>query len=212
MTVNVLYSFRRCPYAIRARLAIKFSGTRVELREVVLRDKPPSMVQASAKATVPVLLCGDGKVIDESLDIMLWALRRHDPGDWLAALPAGARTTELIAACDGPFKQALDRYKYADRHPQHCAAFYRAEAEPFLGKLEQRLQLSRYLCGQLPGYDDIAIFPFIRQFAAVDRAWFDEARYPATRHWLNQLLATPLFAEVMQKYPPWREGARGVPF
>jgi glutathione S-transferase len=212
MTDNVLYSFRRCPYAIRARLAIKSSGTRVELREVVLRDKPPSMLQASAKATVPVLLCGDGTVIDESLDIMLWALRQHDPGGWLAAIPAGACTTELIAACDGPFKQALDRYKYADRHPQHAAAFYRAEAEPFVARLEQRLHLSRYLCGQRPGYDDMAILPFIRQFAAIDRAWFDQACYRATRRWLDQLLATPLFAGVMQKYPPWKEGTRGVPF
>ena len=211
MPDHILYSFRRCPYAIRARLAIRSSGTRVELREVVLRDKPPSMLQASAKGTVPVLLRGDGEVIDESLDIMHWALRRHDPEGWLEVMPSGDDNSALIAACDGPFKQALDRYKYADRQPLQ-GDVYRREAEPFIGTLEQRLQKHRYLGGPRPGFADMAILPFVRQFAAVDKNWFNSAGYAATRNWLDQLLATPLLAGVMQKYPPWKEGTQGEPF
>ncbi len=216
MTNPVLYSFRRCPYAIRARLAIRYSGTRVELREVALRNKPPSLLRASAKATVPVLLQNNGKVIDESLDIMLWALGQHDPADWLRAESAGhnARNNarNLIATCDGPFKQALDRYKYADRHPQHPATWYRAQAESYVRRLEWQLQQNQYLFGSKPGYADMAILPFIRQFAMVDRDWFDSSAYTATGRWLDQLLATPLFAAVMQKYSPWEEGTIGVAF
>jgi glutathione S-transferase len=213
MTKPVLYSFRRCPYAIRARLAIKYSDIRVELREVVLRDKPPALLRASAKATVPVLITGDKQIIDESLDIMLWALRQHDPAGWLEReASAHSAMLNLISACDGPFKQALDRYKYADRQAQHPAAWHRAQAEFFLQMLEQRLDRSRYLFGTRPGCADMAVLPFVRQFALVDRDWFDSSAYTATRHWLDQLLATPLFAAVMQKYPPWQEGIKGVLF
>lgn len=210
---TILYSFRRCPYAIRARLAIKYTGIKVELREVVLRDKPPSLLQASAKATVPVLVVADGLVIDESLDIMLWALQQHDPAAWLQGEEdTGNAMLDTIAACDGPFKQALDRYKYADRHPRHPVAWHRARAEFFLTELEQRLSQSQYLFGSRPGFVDMAVMPFVRQFAMVDRSWFDSSAYTATRRWLDQLLAAPLFSAVMQKHPPWQEGAKGVLF
>ncbi len=213
MTNPILYSFRRCPFAIRARLAIKYSAIRVELREVVLRDKPPALLQASAKATVPVLLLSDNQVVDESLDIMLWALRQHDPADWLMSEDgADDAMQDLISACDGPFKQALDRYKYADRHPQHPIAWHRARAEFFLQMLEQRLKQSRYLLAARPTYADMAVLPFVRQFALVDRDWFNTSAYPATRCWLDRLLATPLFTAVMPKYPAWKEGSKGVLF
>ncbi len=211
MTLPVLYSFRRCPYAIRARLAIKASAVRVELREVVLRDKPEAMVRVSAKATVPVLVLPDGQVIDESFDIMQWALAQNDPGNWLpGSCQAKAEMTQLVARCDGPFKQALDRYKYADRYPQQTAADYRKQAQPFLLELEQRLQKSAFLLAEQTTCVDMAILPFIRQFAHVDKTWFDDSRYDGVKRWLEELLQSPLFASVMLKYTPWQETTAGT--
>lgn len=206
----LLYSFRRCPYAIRARLAIHYAQCRVVLREVLLRSKPPELVRASAKGTVPVLLLPDRRVIDESLDIMRWALDQHDPDHWLRQDPA--QTEALIATNDGPFKQALDRYKYADRFPQRAPADYRADCEVFLCALEHRLARRAFLVSDTLSLADAAILPFIRQFAGVDPHWFAQAPYPQLRRWLNEFLGAPLFTQVMDKYPVWQAGHQPIFF
>ncbi|MCE9633342.1 MAG: glutathione S-transferase [Methylophilales bacterium] len=193
MSKPALYSYRRCPYAMRARIALRYAGIEVEIREISLREKPPEMLAASPKGTVPVLILGD-KVLDESLDIMRWALTQNDPDDWLSQDDA-----ELIAENDGSFKGALDRYKYAVRFPGHPPESYRAEGQVFLAKLEQRLERHAYLSSDTPCMADIAIFPFIRQFAGVDSAWFETAPYPCLRAWLNGLVGGKLFLSVMEK-------------
>jgi len=195
-----LYSFRRCPYAIRARLAIKTSSVQVQLTEVSLRDKPPELLVISPKGTVPVLHLGD-QVIDESLDIMLWALDKHDPGNWLT--PDGSSLDDalsLIRTNDETFKRHLDHYKYADRYPEHPMEHYRQQGEIFLDELNQRLVASSYLLSMKPSLADMAILPFIRQFANVDRNWFDQAPYPKLQRWLNDLLTSKLFEAVMKKH------------
>lgn len=200
----VLYSFRRCPYAIRARLAIKYAGQSVLLREVLLADKPAEMLACSPKATVPVLVLPDGQVIDESRDIMHWALSIHDPDHWLLFdHDRQQQAHELMDINDGIFKQHLDHYKYADRFPEHPTEYYRQQAEVFLQQLDRWLVQSRYLLGDKLSMVDVAIFPFIRQFASVDRCWFDGSVYQHLRHWLDELLDWPLFREVMHKYPRW---------
>jgi glutathione S-transferase len=204
----VLYSFRRCPYAMRARMAISYSGLKVELREVVLREMPPSLLTCSPKGTVPVLVFPDGRVIEESRDIMVWALAANDPEQWLPEVGEDVRDDSdgLIDENDHSFKQHLDHYKYAERYPEHPVSTYRAEAEGFLQQLEQRLQQRTWLVSERMGMADIAIFPFVRQFAFVDRPWFDRTPCPRLHLWLNYFLDSALFLEVMQKYPPWQDG------
>jgi glutathione S-transferase len=197
----ILYSFRRCPYAMRARMAIAASGVRVELREVVLRDKPPELIEASAKATVPVLVLPDSLVIDESLDIMRWALGHNDPEGWLAGDTPG-----LIAQNDGPFKAALDRYKYPHRYGLETGEAYRHEGFAILTQLNERLQRNPFLCGETARFADSATFPFIRQFAATDQSWFDAQPLPDLHKWLGHHLSTDLFTSVMQRYPQWKAG------
>jgi len=202
----ILYSFRRCPYAIRARLAITIAETVVELREIELRNKPEAMIAASPKSTVPVLLLNNGDVIDESLDIMLWALRHNDPGHWLDSAWM-QDVGQLIQCNDGKFKYYLDRYKYADRYPEYPAHYYRQQGELFLAELESRLNRSQYLCSDHFALADAAILPFIRQFAAVDPAWFENAPYPDLKRWLDRFLTSRLFDTVMSKYSPWKPDA-----
>lgn len=207
----ILYSFRRCPYAIRARMALAYASVPVELREVLLKDKPRPMLEASPKGTVPVLILNDGSVIDESIDVMHWALNQNDPEHWVTEKSSHDRDA-LVTENDGSFKTCLDRYKYADRHPEHPAHHYREEACRFLQELESRLADSPWLSGKEKGFADIAVFPFIRQFAGVDRAWFDQSPYPHLRHWLNGLLGHPLFKAVMAKHTPWKPGQARVVF
>jgi len=190
----ILYSFRRCPYAIRARLALAYAGIAVEIREVALKNKPEQMLAISPKGTVPVLQLPDGRVLEESLDIMYWALAQHDPEHWLA-FDTEAET--LIEWNDGDFKYSLDRYKYADRYPEFSQAYYRQQTEPFLIELESRLQHSPYLCGDYFSLADAAIFPFIRQFSNVDVDWFKSSPYRALNNWLDAALTTELFKSVM---------------
>ncbi|MEO6975476.1 MAG: glutathione S-transferase [Gallionella sp.] len=203
----VLYSFRRCPYAMRARLALYASGAEVELREVSLRDKPASMLAASPKGSVPVLLLSDGQVIDESWDIMLWALQQRDPEGWLgerdSLLDAAIR---LIGENDTTFKHQLDRYKYPDRYPEYPQSHYRSAAEVFLLKLENRLDASRFLLGDAWSVADAGIIPFIRQFAGVDQDWFAQSRYPAMQRWLKEFLDSATFIAIMEKYTIWHPG------
>ncbi|MCE2730070.1 MAG: glutathione S-transferase [Sphingomonadaceae bacterium] len=197
----ILYSFRRCPYAMRARMAVTVSGARVELREVVLRDKPPEMIAVSPKGTVPVLVVGDDHVVDESLDIMRWALAQNDPADWLAHADA-----DMISANDGPFKQALDRYKYPHRYGLADGLEHREVARDHLSGLNDVLAAQPYLGGSAPAFTDIALFPFVRQFAATDPLWFDALPLPALQAWLNGLLASDLFGQIMTRYPKWTAG------
>jgi len=194
----ILYSFRRCPYAMRARMALLVSEVPFELREVVLRDKPAAMIAASPKATVPVLVRASGEVIDESLDIMRWALAQNDPENWLAGDDAA-----LIDRFDDRFKHHLDRYKYPDRH-QADPATHRAAGLAMLDELERRLALHANLCRETRTLADIAIMPFVRQFAAVDRAWFDAQPVPQVQDWLARHVASPLFDRAMLRLPPWQ--------
>lgn len=209
----VLFSFRRCPYAIRARLAIKACGIKVELREVLLADKPEEMLRCSPKGTVPVLQLADTSVIDESLDIMLWALSQSDPQGWSPASEQKEKETfRLIEVNDEEFKPWLDKYKYSDRHPEQSKVYYRQQGECFLRQLEMKLNKTRYLLGDKISLVDMAIFPFIRQFAYVDKAWFDQTEHKMLQSWLESLLSLPLFHEVMEKYPKWTNGQNPLIF
>lgn len=206
MAEPILYSFRRCPYAMRARLALAVSGMRCEWREVRLSAKPAALLAASPKATVPVLVLPDGAVIDQSLDIMHHALARHDPEGWLAR-----HDPALVEANDGAFKHDLDRYKYPERH-QSDPAVHRERGLAFLQGLEARLERTQHLCGAARGLADAAVMPFVRQFAAVDRDWFAALPLPRLHAWLAGHLASPLFATVMERVPFWTEGDAPVYF
>ncbi|MGB3739331.1 MAG: glutathione S-transferase [Pontixanthobacter sp.] len=199
--VPILYSFRRCPYAMRARMALHINGTKVETREVVLRDKPAAMLEASPKGTVPVLVLPGDTVVDESIDIMRWALARNDPEDWLAG-----DDRDLIARIDGPFKHHLDRYKYETRYDSDSEA-HRKDAHAILKDLDAQLAGSAFLRGEGRSMADVATFPFIRQFANADREWFDACDLPHLQRWLAGLLASDLFAAIMAKRPRWQPGS-----
>ena len=201
----ILYSFRRCPYAIRARLALASGQQSVELREVVLREKPDEFLAASPSATVPCLV-DDKVVLDESLDIMVWALKRNDPEGWLNMSEEG---WAWIEQCDGPFKSALDRTKYSSRYPDCDPGEQRALASQFLSDVE--LQLGDWLFG-VPTVADFAILPFVRQFAFIDKAWFDAQPWPKLQFWLQAFLASDRFLSIMDKYPKWTNGDDPVPF
>lgn len=202
----ILYSFRRCPYAMRARLALAVSRATLELREIKLSAKPDAMLVASPKGTVPVLVLPDGAVIDESLDIMRWALAEADPEQWL-----DRTDPDLIAQCDGPFKHALDRTKYPDRHGADPLE-HREQGLKFLRQLDKRLSSAGQLCGAIRGLADAEIIPFVRQFAAVDPEWFAAQPLPHVRPWLEGHLASSLFAAIMQRYAPWSPGDAPVVF
>ena len=196
----LLYSFRRCPFAIRARLAIKVSGVGVDTQEVSLRAKPKEMLECSPKGTVPILKFADGRVLEQSLDIMHWALAQHDPEHWLDDDPAvTADIMELIQRNDEWFKPKLDLYKYAVRYPQQSEAYYREEAEPFLADLDIRLNQDGHLLAARYTLADMAVFPFIRQFCNVDPDWFYGSRYRNLILWLDNLSQSGLFLSVMQK-------------
>ncbi len=196
----LLYSFRRCPFAIRARLAIKVSGVEVDTQEVSLRAKPKEMLECSPKGTVPVLKFSDGRVLEQSLDIMYWALSQNDPEHWLDDDPAvTAEMMSLIKQNDESFKPALDLYKYAVRFPQHSEAYYREQAELFLIDLNARLSNDGYLLADRYTLADMAIFPFIRQFSNVNQDWFYASRYQYLIQWLDRLIGSELFQSVMQK-------------
>ncbi|KIF61586.1 glutathione S-transferase [Pseudomonas fluorescens] len=194
--MNTLYSFRRCPYAMRARMALRYSGVPVEIVEVSLKAKPAQMLAISPKGTVPVL-DADGQVIDESLEIMHWALAQHDPDDWL--LGGDSRIAELIEANDQVFKIHLNRYKYAERYPEQPMEVYRAEGALFLQRLDELLEGRDYLLTAHPSLADIALLPFVRQFAHVDRDWFAQTPYVRLQAWLQRFLESELFTGIMKK-------------
>ena len=196
---------------MRARLGILFAGLQVELREVTLKNKPSHMLAISTKGTVPVLQLADGAVIEESRDIMVWALEQQDPQGLLEAtiLP---KANDLIEQNDNEFKYWLDRYKYADRHVEMTQTEYRQRGEAFLQVLEPLLEKSAYLLGEAPSIADIGIMPFVRQFAHVDRDVFSQLPYPHLQRWLQHWLEHPLFLQTMVKLPVWQEGDDVVVF
>ncbi|MGL6243257.1 glutathione S-transferase [Pseudomonas sp.] len=198
--MNTLYSFRRCPYAMRARMALRYSGVAVQIVEVSLKAKPAEMLALSPKGTVPVLSV-DGQVVDESLAIMRWALAQNDPQDWLLKDdPAAHRQIAvLIEENDQAFKVHLNRYKYAERYPEQPMETYRAAGEEFLRKLDELLEGRDYLQTGHPSLADVALMPFIRQFAHVDREWFGQTPYVRLQVWLQRFLESELFVGVMQK-------------
>jgi glutathione S-transferase len=213
----ILYSFRRCPYAIRARLALLQAGLVVELREVDLKRKPAELLALSPAATVPVLDLGGGEVLTQSLDIVHWAFGQHDPDGWLTRGDA-ARDAHLIALTDGEFKQALDRTKYPERfagqnteqNADRSANASRATAERCLiAPLEAALASSAYLGGNTPNWADASVFPFVRQFAAIDAARWAAAPWPATQRWLAHWQSNPLLATCMVKAAVWQPGRAG---
>lgn len=212
ITMPILYSFRRCPYAIRARLSIAASGERVELREIVLRDKAPEFLETSPSATVPCLKVGE-TVIDESLDIMLWGLNRADPESWLQPEEGNLEDMlALIGACDGPFKRHLDRYKYDTRHPDSDRQTERSEGADFLRKLDSRLSRMPWLFGCRASLADYAILPFVRQFANTDRSWFDGEDWTRLKAWLEAFEKSSRFQAVMPKWCRWQAGDMPVVF
>ncbi|PYY68479.1 glutathione S-transferase [Pseudomonas jessenii] len=198
--MNTLYSFRRCPYAMRARMALRYSGVAVDIVEVSLKAKPAEMLALSGKGTVPVL-SADGRVIDESLDIMRWALAQNDPQDWLLKddPDAAAQIAPLIEQNDQVFKLHLNRYKYAERYPEQPMEVYRGEGEVFLRRLEALLEGRDYLLADHPSLADVALMPFVRQFAHVDREWFAQTPYLRLQAWLQRLLESELFTSIMKK-------------
>ena len=199
---------------MRARMAISYSGIAVELREIELKNKPQDMLNCSAKGTVPVLVLPNDDVVDESWGVMQWALAQNDPDKWmpLQQTPAYRDLNDLIQQNDDEFKGYLDRYKYADRYPEFTAEHYRTQGESFLNVLEGRLKTKRYLLGDELSVADVAIMPFIRQFAHVDINWFRQSPYIALQVWLDGFLDSMLFNGVMKKYKPWCSGDKTVVF
>ena len=201
----ILYSFRRCPYAMRARMAIHISSQKCEIREVLLRDKPPSMLEYSSKGTVPVLVLQSGEVIDESLDVIEWALNLNDPDNWQRSKD-NEKTKELIKINDGEFKHHLDRYKYSKRYDNEDPEFHRKKCLSFIKKVNSELQNSKYIFDDEISYIDISLLPFIRQFRIADNEWFDELPYENVKSWLSNFLNSELLESIMSKHDLWKEG------
>lgn len=209
MNLPILYSFRRCPYAMRARMALAYSSVRVELREIRLSNMPWELLRISPKATVPVLQLVDGTILEQSLDIMHWTLSFSDPQHWLSD---DSQSAELIQQNDNGFKPLLDAYKYADRFPGLSQLEHRNKAEFFLHLLENRLVDHPYLLGDQVTITDVAIMPFIRQFAGVDPQWFEQCQYTGVRRWLKHQIESSLFKSVMTKYAFWHPDEKAVYF
>jgi glutathione S-transferase len=199
-TLPILYTFRRCPYAMRARMAIYAAGIIVEHIEVSLKSKPQSLLDYSPKGTVPVVVTQTGEVIDQSRDIMYWALEQADPDNWLLQNNPlkQQEMIQLVDTCDIEFKPLLDRYKYFDRHPEFSQAEYCQQAEFFLQRLNDRLAQHHYLMDEKMRFVDVAIFPFIRQFANTDKLWFAESPYKNLQRWLEDCINTAIFAAIME--------------
>ena len=211
MDTAILYSFRRCPYCMRAHMALKNAGIKVELREVKLSAMPEQALALSEHATVPVLALTDGSAMDESWDIVKWALTQNDPDHWLGENNEFLLDAEiLIETNDYSFKADLDHYKYADRHPEHSEEYYRIKCEEFIEELEDMLTGNTYLLSSQISLADIGVFPFVRQFSLVDKEWFDQAPYPYVRLWLSNITDSDLFQHVFQKHELWKAGDTAV--
>lgn len=205
----ILYSFRRCPWAMRARIAMHYSGIQCEIREVKLREKPAAFLAIAPKATVPTLVLADGQIIDESIEIIHYALGCHDPDRWRDA--DVAEVDHFLAIAEGDFMKGVQRYKYHERFPEQSAEENRKLCEVLLiTELEKRLGKHEFLLGHKPSVADVGIFPLIRQFAAVDNAWWQSSPYDNTKAWLTSWMENPHYIGAMQQYTPWKEGNRPV--
>jgi glutathione S-transferase len=207
MNTPVLYSYHRCPYCMRAHMALFNSGIKVELREVDINNMPEEAASISPKATVPILVFNDGTFIDESWDIVKWALAQNDPDNWLGKDNAYLLDAEmLVETNDFSFKEDLDHYKDSDHYPQQRDQDYRQACEEFLLELEDMLSDSQYLLSDAMSLADIGVFPFILQFSQVDKEWFVQSPYPRVQHWLNRIIGSSLFQHIFQKHKIWRPG------
>lgn len=205
MSLPILYSLRRCPYAMRARLGLLLAKQPVLLRDVVMKNIPAELMAVSPKGTVPVLLLNDSSVIEESIDIMLWALKQNDPNNLLFSDQPNAfpEMLTLIDRNDNEFVASLENYKTAARYHDNSEAYHRQQCERFIDVIEQRLIGQDFLFGTRPSLADYALLPFIRQFSRVDRRWFLIAPYPNLQHWLTTHYKNPLYSKAMTQYPQW---------
>ena len=211
MSTPILYTFRRCPYCMRAHMALKQSGIKVELREVKLSDMPAEALALSPEATVPILALPDGTVFTESWDIVKWSLAQNDPDRWLGDNDEYTLDAEmLIETNDFSFKEYLDRYKYADRFPEHSEEYYRTACEEFIKELEGMLSKNYYLLADQISLADIGVFPFVRQFSLVNKEWFDGTPYLKVQNWLQNLIDTELFQVIFQKHELWNSDATTI--
>ena len=207
MQLPILYSFRRCPYAMRARMAMNYSKISYEHREILLRKRPQALYDISAKGTVPVLQLPDGRVIDESIDIMRWALKKSDPQSWYK--DKISEQDNMIERNDTVFKYWLDRYKYHVRYPENSFEEYQIQLEKFYLKYNLQLDKNTYLLGNHISLVDIAIMPFIRQAAHVNLDWFSE-KFPKLHNWLENHKTSKIFKSIMEKYDVWNEQEKGL--
>ncbi|MFK5912854.1 MAG: glutathione S-transferase [Woeseiaceae bacterium] len=214
MPLPILYSLRQCPYAMRARMGIFLSRQPVMLRDIIMTNIPDDMVIASAKAEVPVLVLPDSSVIDQSLDVMIWALKNSDPDDLLLSNQSNAfeDMLDFIYRSDNEFVDNLKKYKAASRYHDETEIHCREQCEVFISELELRLTKHDYLMGNSASLADYAILPFIRQFSRVDRKWYLQAPYLKLQLWLDKHYQNPMFSKVMKKYPQWLESKEDVLF
>ncbi len=214
MSLPILYSLRQCPYAMRARMGLLLADQKVMLRDIVMANIPNEMFAVSAKGTVPVLLFDDGSVIDESIDIMIWALKKNDPNNLLSVPEENTFSDmiDLIRRNDSEFVEALNKYKAASRYHDVDEVYCRQHCELFISELEQRLMKYDFLMGATPSLADYAILPFIRQFSRVDRKWYLQAPYPNLKRWLEKHYQNPMFSKAMKKYPQWLDNKEPIVF
>lgn len=207
----ILYSFRRCPYCMRAHMALNYAGLKIILRDVKLSDLPAEVLAVSPHATVPSLGISENEYMDESWDIVKWAVQQNDPGNWLGENNEYLNEAEMLVEInDFSFKDDLDHYKYADRYPEHPMEYYRENGEEFLEELTELLQQNTFLSADHIAITDIAVFPFIRQFAMVDKEWFDKSPYPELQRWLLAMLSSEWFIEAFKKHETWETGSKDI--
>jgi glutathione S-transferase len=214
MPPPILYSLRRCPYAMRARFGLLQAKQTVMLRDIVMKNIPPEMLAASPKGTVPVLVLDDLAVIDESINIMLWALNQSDPNNLLFREQPNVLPDmlALIDRNDNEFVESLEKYKVAARYHDTTEVHYREQCELFIYHLEHCLAEHDFLLGEHPSLADYALLPFIRQFSRVDRKWYLQAPYPNIQRWLNTHYENPLYSKAMKKYPQWLDAHEDILF
>lgn len=203
----LLYTFRRCPYAMRGRMALVYAGINCEVREVDLKNKTQALLNISSKGTVPVLQTQDGLILDESLDLMYWALEQNDPKGWNQLTTSERElTTDLANKNDTEFAKHNYRYKYFEKFPEKSQSDYRADCEPYLNALELRLSQTQFLVKDTLSLADIALFPFIRQFSKVDEKWYENSPYTKIKNWVNHIAEQNFFTKAMTKFDVWQDG------
>jgi glutathione S-transferase len=205
VNIPILYSLQNCPYAMRARIALLLAEQTIIVRAITLKNKPQDMLNASPKAEVPVLILPNGTVIEQSLDIMIWALAQNDPANLLPRdQPAiSHQILELIKRGDDEFKHPLEQYRAGKRYHLDTEVYWREQCEMFIQELEQRLTNTGFFVGEQTSIADYAFIPFMRQFGRVDRKWFSQAPYPKFKAWLATQLQSRLYATMMTKHPLW---------